>query len=79
MAAPAEPLVGGMPGGDYARWSGTSGAAPIVSGVVALIRSKYPQMKAPQVINRILKTAKDAGAPGWTTSTATGSWMPRRP
>lgn len=64
VAAPAEPLVGGMPGGDYARWSGTSGAAPIVSGVVALIRSKYPQMKAPQVINRILKTAKDAGAPG---------------
>src|SRR5699024_11576530 len=37
VAAPAEPLVGGMPGGDYARWSGTSGAAPIVSGVVALI------------------------------------------
>lgn len=64
VAAPAEPLVGGMPGGDYARWSGTSGAAPIVSGVVAMIRSKYPQMKAPQVINRILQTAKDAGSPG---------------
>lgn len=64
VAAPAEPLVGGMPGGDYARWSGTSGAAPIVSGVVAMIRSKYPQMKAPQVINRILQTAKDAGRPG---------------
>ena len=64
VAAPAEPLVGGMPGGDYARWSGTSGAAPLVSGVVAMIRSKYPQMKAPQVINRILQTAKDAGSPG---------------
>jgi len=64
VAAPAEPLVGGMPGGDYARWSGTSGAAPLVTGVVAMIRSKYPQMKAPQVINRILKTAREAGAPG---------------
>lgn len=64
VAAPAEPLVGGMPGGDYARWSGTSGAAPLVSGVVAMIRSKYPQMKAPQVINRILQTARDAGSPG---------------
>ena len=64
VAAPAEPLVGGMPGGDYARWSGTSGAAPLVSGVAAMIRAKYPEMKAPQVINRILQTAKDAGNPG---------------
>ena len=64
VAAPAEQLVGGLPDGGYARWSGTSGAAPIVSGVAALIRSQYPDMKAPQVINRILKTAKDTGAPG---------------
>lgn len=64
VSAPAEPLVGGLPGGGYADWSGTSGAAPLVSGVVALIRSKYPEMKAPQVIHRVLATAKDAGAPG---------------
>lgn len=64
VSAPAEPLVGGLPGGGYADWSGTSGAAPLVSGVVALIRSKYPKMKAPQVINRVLATAKDAGKPG---------------
>lgn len=64
VAAPAEPLVGGLPSGGYADWSGTSGAAPLVSGVAAMIRSKYPEMKAPQVINRILATARDAGAPG---------------
>lgn len=64
VSAPADPLVGGLPGGGYADWSGTSGAAPLVSGVVALIRSKYPDMKAPQVINRVLATAKDAGKPG---------------
>lgn len=64
VAAPAEPLVGGLPGGGYADWSGTSGAAPLVSGVAAMIRSKYPEMKAPQVINRILATARDAGKPG---------------
>lgn len=64
VAAPAEQLVGGLPGGGYARWSGTSGAAPLVAGVAALIRAEYPQMKAPQVINRILQTAKDTGAPG---------------
>lgn len=64
VAAPAEPLVGGLPGGGYADWAGTSGAAPLVSGVAAMIRSKYPTMKAPEVINRILETARDAGKPG---------------
>ncbi|WP_347110295.1 S8 family serine peptidase [Paenarthrobacter sp. S56] len=64
VAAPAEELVGGIPGGGYAEWAGTSGAAPIVSGVAALIRSKWPEMSAKQVINRIVSTAKDAGSPG---------------
>jgi membrane-anchored mycosin MYCP len=64
VAAPAENLLGGLPGGGYAEWAGTSGSAPIVSGVAALIRSKWPAMSAEQVINRIVSTAKDAGAPG---------------
>lgn len=64
VAAPADPLVGGLPGGGYADWSGTSGAAPLVAGVAAMIRSKYPEMKAPQVINRILSTARPAGPAG---------------
>ncbi|MGO4806630.1 S8 family serine peptidase [Arthrobacter sp. 2MCAF15] len=64
VAAPAEDLVGGMPAGGYADWAGTSGATPIVSGVAALIRSKWPEMSASQVINRIVSTAKDAGEPG---------------
>ena len=42
----------------------SSGAAPIVAGVAALIRSKWPEMSAKQVINRIVSTAKDTGAPG---------------
>lgn len=61
VSAPAEDLVGGLPGGGYAQWNGTSGAAPIVSGVAALIRSKYPDMSAAQVINRIISTAKPKG------------------
>lgn len=64
VAAPAENLLGGLPGGGYAEWAGTSGSAPIVAGVAALIRSKWPDMSAEQVINRIVSTAKDAGAPG---------------
>ncbi|MFH5880362.1 S8 family serine peptidase [Arthrobacter sp. NA-172] len=64
VSAPAEKLVGGLPGGSYEDWAGTSGSAPIVSGVAALIRSKWPDMSAKQVINRIVSTAQDAGAPG---------------
>jgi membrane-anchored mycosin MYCP len=64
VAAPAENLLGGVPGGSYAEWAGTSGSTPIVAGVAALIRSKWPGMSAKQVINRIVSTAKDAGAPG---------------
>ncbi|MDF2052416.1 S8 family serine peptidase [Arthrobacter sp. Cr_A7] len=64
VAAPAENLLGGLPGGSYAEWAGTSGSAPIVAGVAALIRSKWPAMSAEQVINRIVSTARDAGAPG---------------
>jgi type VII secretion-associated serine protease mycosin len=48
----------------YATGSGTSGAAAIVSGVVALIRAKYPTLDAVNVINRLVKTADDKGAPG---------------
>jgi len=64
VSAPAENLIGGMPGGGYAEWAGTSGATPIVSGAAALIRSKWPEMSASQVINRIVSTAKHAGRPG---------------
>ncbi|WP_394941582.1 S8 family peptidase [Psychromicrobium sp. YIM B11713] len=63
VSAPAEALVGAVPGAGYANWSGSSGAAPLVAGVAALIRSKYPEMKAAQVINRILRSAKPAGSP----------------
>ncbi|GHD09534.1 S8 family serine peptidase [Zhihengliuella salsuginis] len=65
VAAPADPLVGGLPGGGYAGWSGSSGAAPLVAGVAALIRSAEPDLSAGDVINRILATAQDAGEPGF--------------
>jgi membrane-anchored mycosin MYCP len=45
---PGEPSV--------ALW-GTSFAAAYVSGVVALVRAKYPQLSAHQVINRIVQTS----------------------
>ena len=42
--------------------SGTSFAAAYVSGLAALIRGKYPQLPAAQVINRITATAHSPAA-----------------
>jgi type VII secretion-associated serine protease mycosin len=63
VTAPATQLVGARPSG-YWRVQGTSFAAPMVSGTAALIRSRWPTMPAGEVINRIIKTAKDRGVPG---------------
>ena len=64
VSAPSEDLVGVVPGGDHVLWNGTSGAAPIVAGIVALVRSAHPELDAANVINRVIATAHDAGAPG---------------
>jgi len=41
VAAPGESIYSTVPGNGYAKWSGTSMAAPIVSGMAALMRSFY--------------------------------------
>lgn len=62
VSAPSEQLVGANPGGGYVQWAGTSGAAPLVAGTVALVRAAHPELKAPDVINRIVRTARPAGS-----------------
>ncbi len=60
VSAPSEQLLGVSADGQLVRWEGTSGAAPIVAGVVALVRSAHPELNADNVINRIIKTARPA-------------------
>jgi membrane-anchored mycosin MYCP len=57
ISAPSEGLLGISADGRMAEWDGTSGAAPIVAGVAALVRAAHPDLSAGNVINRILKTA----------------------
>jgi type VII secretion-associated serine protease mycosin len=61
VSAPSEDLVGAAPGGGYYSWAGTSGATPIVAGIVALVRAAHPDLDAGNVINRITATAKSPG------------------
>ena len=61
VSAPSEDLVGAAPGATYFAWAGTSGATPIVAGIVALIRAAHPKLDAGNVINRLTATAKSPG------------------
>ena len=60
-----EGLVDTLPAADDARpISGTSYAAPVVSGLAALVRSRSPELTARQVMQRIEDTAHRPPA-GW--------------
>jgi subtilisin family serine protease len=61
VAAPSEALVGAAPGGGYYQWAGTSGATPLVAGVLALIEASHPKLSAGNVINRLTATATAKG------------------
>lgn len=60
VSAPSEQLLGVSANGDVVTWNGTSGAAPIVAGIVALVRAAHPDLDANNVIERIIKTARPA-------------------
>jgi subtilisin family serine protease len=55
--APGEDILSTVPGGGYERLSGTSMAAPVVTGIAALIMSYYPKLTAAQVKKIILDSA----------------------
>jgi membrane-anchored mycosin MYCP len=75
VAAPGEDIVSLDPGGEGlvsslptsgepTPISGTSYAAPVVSGIVALLRSRSPELTARQVMRRVEETAHHPAA-GW--------------
>ncbi|WP_431240606.1 type VII secretion-associated serine protease mycosin [Mycolicibacterium aichiense] len=82
VAAPGENVVSLDPDGagvintlptpaGQASMSGTSYAAPVVSGVVALVRSRFPRLSARQVMTRIEGTAHHP-AQGWNAAVGNG-------
>lgn len=58
--------------GPYTIESGTSAAAPFVSGIAALLMSHFPTWDNTQVVDQIEQTATDIGATGWDKYTGFG-------
>jgi membrane-anchored mycosin MYCP len=71
VAAPGEAVTSLAP----EPVSGTSYAAPVVSGVAALIRARFPALTARQVMQRIKTTARHPAA-GWDPLVGNGTVDP---
>ena len=64
LAAPAVNVMRPSLGHGYGLGTGTSDATAIVAGAAALVRAKYPNLSATEVVHRLTATAIDKGAPG---------------
>lgn len=68
LSAPAVEVLAPFPGPlglfSYLKLTCTSWAAAHVAGVAALVRAKHPNLKAAQVRERLVQSARDLGAPG---------------
>ncbi|MER7332984.1 MULTISPECIES: type VII secretion-associated serine protease mycosin [unclassified Micromonospora] len=64
LAAPGDDLFAALPNGQYTMSTGSSGSAALVSGAVALVKSKHPNLNSYDLFKRMLETTRDAGKPG---------------
>lgn len=64
LAAPGVSIHGAGIDRDTVIYSGTSNAAPHVSGAVALLKSNFPELTGGEITKILFETARDAGAVG---------------
>jgi len=64
LMAPGENITSTLPGGTYGEASGTSMAAPYISGAAALVWSAAPYLTPEQVTAILFESAIDLGKPG---------------
>ncbi len=58
LVAPGTNIFSTTPGNSYEQLDGTSMAAPFVTGAIALIKSRFPQLTSKQIKARLLGTAQ---------------------
>ncbi len=65
VSAPGSDIYSTVPGGEYATFSGTSMAAPQVSGLYALVKGLHPAWIPSHIRSQIEQTADDKGDAGF--------------
>ena len=64
LAAYGTGTVSTCPGGGYCSFSGTSSAAPHISGAIALMLQSNPEATPAEIAEALMTTAQPRGAPG---------------
>ena len=64
LGAPGDVVTIAPDNGYYQTGGGSSSSTAITSGVVALVRAQFPDLDAANVVNRMIATGRDVGAPG---------------
>lgn len=72
VAAPGDHILSTTVDGGYQTWSGTSMAAPQVTGLVALLRGQHSGWSAEQIRSQIEKTADDIEDDGFDIKSGWG-------
>lgn len=61
VAAPGKGIVSTVPNSQYATWSGTSMAAPIVAGEAALVRATFPYLSNKDIVRHVQRMSVEIG------------------
>ncbi|MGH9133104.1 MAG: S8 family serine peptidase, partial [Ilumatobacteraceae bacterium] len=68
LVAPGKDVYSSVRGGGYEAWQGTSMAAPIVSGLAALVLERQPELPVIELMELLINAAApvpgDAGRAG---------------
>jgi subtilisin family serine protease len=72
LSAPGVGVIGAGPGGEYLDAEGTSPSAALVSGVAALIRSRYPALGPALVAQALITSTAHRPSGGYSTGTGFG-------